>query len=203
MLRFLVLLFLFNPSLLKAEEETKHGIKLGVKTLQLNQVVTGPLMQTLYLQASGQSGNVHIYLDSPGGDFNAAKWFVAKFEHLRAKGKQIHCYAGNLVASAAFYIYLHCDARYALPTSKLFPHKIHILYREPVLPQELIVTGMDTLQEQLNWDKKAAEITGMNPDDYLAFRDSDDSLWTIKQVLEKSHKKWFQLLDFYLLRVGT
>lgn len=201
MLRLLLVYFLFLGQIAKAEE-VKHGIKLGVSTLHLNQVVTGQLVQALYLQASGQSGNVYIYLDSPGGDFNAAKWFVAKFEHLRAKGKQIHCYAGNLVASAAFYIYLHCDQRYAIPTSKLFPHKIHILYREPVLPEELIATGIGTLQEQMAWDKKAAEITGMTPDDYLEFRDSDESLWSIKQVLEKSHKQWFRLVDFYLVRVG-
>lgn len=132
----------------------------------------------------------------------AAEWLVNQFDLLRASGKSIKCYAGGQVASAAFFIYLHCDQRYAIPQSKLFPHKIHILYGEPVLPQELIATGIRVAEEQAKWDLMGMEITGMSERDYLEFRDSDNSQWSVLKVQQRSTKKWFILVDHYFIRMG-
>ena len=132
---------------------------------------------------------------------NAAQWLVNQFDQLRAQGKTINCYAGNYVASAAFFIYLHCDNRYALKASRLFPHKIHVLFNRPVLPSDLIEIGIATAMEQEVWDNYGREVTGMTEADYKEFRDSDDKMWPITKVQEKSKKHWFKVVDYYMIRM--
>lgn len=179
--------------------QAEAGVSLGKGTLHLKDTVTRSSVFLIYLAAMLQEGDTHILIDSPGGDFMAAQWLVENFKKLKQDGKTIHCYGNGQVASAAFYIYLHCDKRYALKTTALFPHKIHIIYYGPMLPQDLILDGMETLKEQQEWDAKAIGITGMSRVDYLEFRDSDDSQWSIEKVLSKSTKKWFEVVDHYVV----
>lgn len=175
-------------------------IELGTGTLHLDDVVTRDGIVALYLKALLTEGDVHILIDSPGGDFVAAQWLVSNFKKLRLQGKKIHCYGNGQVASAAFYIYLNCDKRYALKSTALFPHKIHIIYYVPMLPGKLVKDGLETQKEQQDWDRLAMLVTGMSPEDYRAFRDSDDDQWSIGKILEKSKNKWFELVDNYVVR---
>jgi len=146
-------------------------------------------------------GAVHLFINSPGGDFIAAKRFTVFMSALKKKGRLTHCYGGNLVASAAFYIFLHCDSRKVLPSTQLFPHKIHLVFYQPVLPGLLLEEAQLVVNEQAAWDKEAQLITGMSEDDYLRFRDSDNKFWTIPEVMEASKKDWFTLVPYYLFKV--
>lgn len=201
MLKLLLLLACFSSPLFAAEEKLKY-VRIETNAIYLQGVVSGPKMQAIFYQAMSSLGNLDLFIDSPGGDKRAAEWLINQFGILRALGKSINCYAGKQVASAAFFIYLHCDKRYAIPQSLLFPHKIHIFYPEPVLPQELISTGLRAAAEQAEWDSMGREITGMSEEDYTAFRDSDDQQWSVVKVKEKSTKKWFTLVDYYSIRMG-
>lgn len=149
-----------------------------------------------------QSGPVYrLYINSRGGDLNAAKLVTEYFNRLRAKGARIDCFAGPEIMSAAYYIFLHCDRRYVTMDTILFPHKIHIYFNEPVLPRTLIEVGMATEEEQMDWDERAREITGMNPSDYKEFRDSDDNMWSMDKVLKKSTKSWLIVVPAYNFRL--
>ena len=174
-------------------------IQLGTGTLHLNDTVTRDGVIAIYLKALLTEGDIHLLIDSPGGDFVAAQWLVENFKKLRLQGKTIHCYGNGQVASAAFFIYLHCDKRYALRSTALCPHKIHIIYHVPMLPGELVKDGLETQKEQADWDRLAMLITGMSPADYKAFRDSDDDQWPIDKVIKKSKNKWFELVDNYVV----
>ena len=204
MFRLLACLLLLTSPLFAQEQASKRKyVNLDTDTVYLQGTVTGYSVQQVATQASSSfAGDVHLFINSPGGDMRAAEWLVNQFDLLRARGKSIKCYAGSQVASAAFFIYLHCDQRYAIPQSKLFPHKIHIFYDAPVLPQELIATGLRVAEEQAKWDLMGMEITGMSERDYLEFRDSDYSQWSILKVQQKSTKKWFILVDHYFIRMG-
>ena len=144
-----------------------------------------------------KSSNHYMYINSPGGDLDAAKSLTKIFSLLHKKGDKLVCFAGPMVASAAYFLYLHCDTRYALPDSVLFPHRIHIWFPEPMLPEILVQVGVLTIREQMQWDKEGMEITGMSEEDYTQFRDSDDAYWTIPEILAKSKKKWFTVLPYY------
>lgn len=192
------LLFLFIN--FQAYGQEPRTVELGAGTLHLNDTVTRDAILTLYLKALILDGDIHILIDSPGGDFQAAQWLVANFDKLRKQGKTIHCYGNRQVASAAFFIYLHCDKRYALNSTVLFPHKIHIVYHVPMLPKQLVLDGLEVLKEQNDWDNKAMQITGMERADYLEFRDSDEDLWSVEEVIEKSKNKWFELVDNYVVQ---
>lgn len=207
MFRLLLCLALSTTSLFAQQRQPEavklRYVNLDTDTVQLQGPVTVHSMQSVYLQASANfSNDLHLFINSPGGDMRAAEWLVNQFDLLRARGKRIKCYAGNQVASAAFFIYLHCDERYAIPQSRLFPHKIHIWFSEPVLPEVLISTGLEAAMEQERWDQLGREITGMSELDYKAFRDSDNSQWSVIKVQQKSTKKWFVLVDHYFMRVG-
>lgn len=204
MFRLLFALSLISNSLTAQDKAVKvKYINLDTDTVHLQGPVTVQSMQAIYLQASANfAGDLHLFINSPGGDMRAAEWLVNQFDLLRARGKSIKCYAGNQVASAAFFIYLHCDQRYAIPQSRLFPHKIHIWFSEPVLPQVLIQSGLESAMDQERWDRMGMEITGMSETDYQAFRDSDNSQWSVLKVQQRSTKKWFTLVDHYFIRMG-
>lgn len=176
-------------------------VSLDEDTVQLQDSVSVYSVRMVAMQAAATFKDVHLLINSPGGDMRAAEWLVGQFDMLRARGKTINCYAGSYVASAAFFIYLHCDKRYALKSSRLFPHKIHVSFNQPVLPQDLIETGLQTATEQEKWDQLGMEITGMTESDYKAFRDSDNSMWPITKVQQKSTKVWFKVVDYYVLRM--
>ena len=160
--------------------------------------VSMPSVLGVLMSLSKQTGSVRrLYINSRGGDMNAAKLAAKYFTVLRSKGIKVICYAGPEVMSAAYYIYLHCDQRYATMESILFPHKIHIWFGEPVLPDVLIEVGTGTKMEQDAWDQQAMGITGMDKKDYLEFRDSDDDMWPMEKVLEKSKKKWLTIVPSY------
>lgn len=204
MFRLIACLLLITEPMFAQEQAIKRKyVSLDTDTVYLQGTVTTYAVQQIAIQAAASfTGDVHLLINSPGGDMYAAEWLVNQFDLLRARGKSIKCYAGNQVASAAFFIYLHCDQRYAIPQSRLFPHKIHILYGEPVLPQELIATGLRIAEEQAKWDLMGQEITGMSESDYQAFRDSDNSQWSILKIKQKSTKQWFTLVDYYFIRMG-
>lgn len=199
MRKLLTLLLLFSFASAQAREVAPKSVELRQGTLHLTEDITVAAVMVLYLRSAIQTGDVHILIDSPGGDFRAAQWLVANFHKIRQQGKTIHCYGNGQVASAAFFIFLHCDKRYVLKSTRLFPHKIHIIYYQPMLPQDLIIDGTETLLEQQEWDALAMQITGMSPEDYINFRDSDNNQWSVKEVLEKSTKKWFELVDNYVV----
>lgn len=198
MFRLLVVLLLLSPFNLNARDFRA----LAPNTIMLDGGIEMQLLMHTAIQIQAQSNEVHLYINSPGGDFLGAKAFVNFMNQQRAKGKSFTCYAGPLVASAAFYIYMHCDQRFALNSSILFPHKIHIYYRIPVLPDTLIKDGVEAKEEQRVWDIEAQGLTGMNKEDYKAFRDSDDDYWPISKVKEKSSKEWFKVVDYYTVRIG-
>lgn len=207
-MRYLLLLLLLSFSFslnIYADDNRTAKVKyvsLDQDTLYLDDSVTQASMRLLYLQASSTFGEFHLLINSPGGDMEAAEWFVNQMDILRARGKVINCYAGNYVASAAFFIYLHCDKRYALRSSRLFPHKIHISFDQAVLPSVLISVGMEGAIQQERWDTYAREVTGMTANDYQEFRDSDRAMWSIPKIQEKSTKEWFKVVDYYMLKVA-
>lgn len=160
--------------------------------------VSMPSIYNAVLSMSKQPGAVRrLYINSRGGDMNAAKLMTKYFALLKSKDIKVVCYAGPEVMSAAYYIYLHCDQRYATMDSLLFPHKIHIWFSEPVLPEVLLEAGTEAKEEQDAWDKEAMEITGINKKDYLEFRDSDEHMWPMAKVLQKSKKKWLTIVPSY------
>lgn len=199
MRKFLICLLLSFSISWTALAKEPVVVELGRGTIHLDTDISLAAVFAVYLRAMLQEGDAHILIDSPGGDFRAAQWLVANFQKIRQQGKTIHCYGNGQVASAAFFIYLHCDKRYVLKSTELFPHKIHIYYGQPMLPQELILDGMETLKEQRDWDNMAIHITGMNKIDYLNFRDSDNDQWSIEKILQKSTKKWFEVVDRYVV----
>lgn len=205
MFRLLAYLLLIITSPLMAQQAPAkvRYVNLDTDTVYLKTEVSVYSVRQVAIQAAADfTGDLHLFIDSPGGDMHAARWLVAQFDHLRARGKRIKCYAGGQVASAAFFIYLHCDERFAIPQSQLFPHKIHIWFNQPVLPEILIGVGIGAAMEQSRWDQLGREVTGMSEADYQAFRDSDDNQWPILKVQQKSTKKWFVLVDHYFIRMG-
>jgi hypothetical protein len=103
--------------------------------------------------------------------------------------------------SAAYYIFLHCDKRFVLKTSILFPHKIHVWFSIPISGPQLLLEGAAIIEEQARWDGQARNITGMTEEDYLQFRDSDEAFWSIEYVQALSRNKWFEVVDGYILNV--
>ncbi len=199
----LILSLAFTANLSAQDNAVKSKyISLDEDTVQLQDSVNVYSVRTVAMQAAATFSDVHLLINSPGGDMRAAEWLVGQFEMLRARGKTIHCYAGTYVASAAFFIYLHCDKRYALKSSRLFPHKIHISFNAPVLPQDLIEVGLASAIDQEKWDMLGMEVTGMSEADYKAFRDSDNSMWPITKVQQKSTKVWFKVVDYYVVRLA-
>jgi len=165
-LLMLGLLFL-TPLLFSAERpKTKllHPSTVILQGMIEPYSVKKAISELITVKESGQK-ELYLYIDSLGGDFNAAVWMGRNMEAAQAAGMSITCYAGPRVASAAYYIYLHCSNRYALKTSMLFPHTIHVSIPEFVLPEELIVIGIRSLVAQKEWDGYARNITGMNEED--------------------------------------
>lgn len=177
-------------------------VRLEEDSIQLQDTVNVYSVREVAMAASATFNHVHLLINSPGGDMRAAEWLVRQFDMLRAQGKTIYCYAGSYVASAAYYIYLHCDKRYALRSSRIFPHKIHISFNRPTLPQELIDVGIQVTMDQEKWDKLGKEITGMSDKDYKEFRDSDNNVWPVTKVQERSTKEWFKVVDYYAIRMA-
>ena len=205
MLRTLTLalsLLSFNQAIAQDNAVKVKYVSLDEDTVHLQEGVSMYSVRMVALQAASTFKDVHLLINSPGGDMRAAEWLVAQFEMLRARGKTINCYAGNYVASAAFFIYLHCDNRYALKASRLFPHKIHISFNQPVLPEVLIGVGFESARDQAKWDEIGRAITGMSEEDYRAFRDSDNSMWPLTKVQQKSTKVWFKVVDYYVVRLA-
>ncbi len=200
MIRTLALLLVISTTVYA--KPVKVAQALAPNTIMLDGGIEMQILIRTAVQVTAQGETVHLYINSPGGDFMGAKSFVSFMDQQRAKGKSFTCYAGPMVASAAFYIYLHCDQRLALKSSVLFPHKIHIYYRVPVLPAVLVQDGHEAAEEQRVWDTKARGITGMNVLDYQAFRDSDDKFWTIEQIQAASTIQWFKVVDYYTVRIG-
>lgn len=183
-----------------AAESKKIQQSIG-RTIVLAEPITMPLLRDAAIQMLELKESVTLYIHSPGGDYIAAKQFGKFLEARKAQGLPTTCFAGPNVMSAAYYIFLHCDRRFVLKTSILFPHKIHVWFSIPVSGPQLIEEGIYIIEEQANWDGKARGITGMSQEDYLAFRDSDDAFWSIDRVKELSRNKWFEVVDGYILNV--
>ena len=199
-MKLLLLLLVLVSSLSFAKPNLVSQV-LKNNTIMYDGVIERNKLAVAAAQMTTQS-EIYLYIDSPGGDFEAAKLFVRYMAKLQSKGRIIHCYGGPRVASAAFYIYLHCDRRYALQSSVLFPHKIHVYFAQPTLPTTLMEVALHILEEQNLWDRKAIQITGMEEADYIAFRDSDDNFWSIKQIQSRSSIPWFTVVDYYEVKIG-
>lgn len=184
-----------------ATESKEIQKSVGV-TLLLSEPITMPLLRDTAIQMVEIKESVTLYINSPGGDYIAAKQFGKFLEARKAQGLPTTCFAGPNVMSAAYYIFLHCDKRFVLKTSILFPHKIHVWFSIPVSGPQLIEEGTYIIEEQSNWDGKARNITGMTQEDYLAFRDSDDAFWSIDKVQLLSKNKWFKVVDGYILNIS-
>lgn len=197
MLKFLFALLLLSPI-----ANAKEVKALVPNTVMLDGGIEMALLMYTAAQITAQPNEVHLYINSPGGDYMGAKQFVAFMDQQRLKGKSFTCYGGPMVASAAFYIYMHCDKKFVLNSTILFPHKIHIYYRQPVLPAVLIEDGTELFKEQRRWDAEARKLTGMTEEDYTAFRDSDNDFWSVAKVKEKSGRDWFTVVDYYTVRIG-
>jgi ATP-dependent protease ClpP protease subunit len=170
-------------------------------TVMLAEPITMQLLQNAAIQIVEEKEPVTIYIDSHGGDYTAAKLFGKFLDMRRARGQATICFAGPSVMSAAYYIFLHCDKRFVLKTSILFPHKIHVWFSIPISGPQLLLEGAAIIEEQARWDGQARNITGMTEEDYLQFRDSDEAFWSIEYVQALSRNKWFEVVDGYVLNV--
>lgn len=172
-------------------------------TFLLTEMISMPLLKETAIRMVLSQGPVTLYIDSHGGDYDAAKIFSRFLEARKAKGLPTVCFAGPKVMSAAYYIFLHCDKRYVLKSSVLFPHKIHVWFKEPVNGPQLIREGTEIIEEQSNWDGRARNITGMTEENYLAFRDSDNQFWSVDKIERLSRNKWFEVVDGYILNLNN
>jgi ATP-dependent protease ClpP protease subunit len=184
----------------KIEEKIQVSNKT---TFLLTETISMPLLKEIAIRMTLSQVPVTLYIDSRGGDYDAAKIFSRFLEARRAKGLSTTCFAGPTVMSAAYYIFLHCDKRFVLKTTTLFPHKIHVWFKEPVNGPQLVTEGTQVIEEQSNWDGRARVITGMTEADYLAFRDSDNQFWSISKVELLSRNKWFEVVDGYILNLNS
>lgn len=172
-------------------------------TFLITEMISMPLLKETAIRMTLSQASVTLYIDSRGGDYDAAKIFSRFLEARKAKGLPTTCFAGPTVMSAAYYIFLHCDKRYVLKSTVLFPHKIHVWFKEPVNGPQLIHEGTQIIEEQSNWDGRARSITGMTEENYTAFRDSDSQFWSINKVEQLSRNKWFEVVDGYILNVNN
>lgn len=185
---------------------TLTGAPKGIKeadspVLLMTEVISAPLLRDTAIKMLKQKAAATIYIDSPGGDYMAAKAFGEFLKQRRILGLPTTCFAGPNVMSAAYYIFLHCDKRYVLRSTLLFPHKIHVWFSQPISGPMMVEEGTAVIQEQANWDGKARMITGMSEVDYLAFRDSDNQFWSVEKVEALSRNKWFEVVDGYTFNV--
>lgn len=111
---------------------TIHRAKPTVGVL-VGEIVPGGLAPLVSAVDARREGDVFsLYINSGGGIVAEAKTLMVAVEAAKARGADIQCYAMDATESAAFWIFVHCSERYALPQSILMFHHIRITHAEDV-----------------------------------------------------------------------
>ena len=80
---------------------------------------------------------IHLGINSPGGDVDAARGMVDYMARLHREGITWKAYNLRLVASAATYVFLNAQDRYTAPNSAFLFHAAGLMSNGPVNAQNL------------------------------------------------------------------
>lgn len=136
------------------------------------------------VNSSPVKDEVVISLHSSGGDLEATRELL-----IAIWPRPLTCIVNKGVASAAYFILLHCDRRYYVKDAVIAFHWI-VLEWEVIPPADIAVgTQSEVLYEQGGWDALGAYVMGLPQDFYLIIRNRNQ-LMKIEHLVAASTKKW-------------
>lgn len=154
----------------------------------------------LTLGALAPKQEVVLVLNSPGGDLDATEKFI---EALGDRPKT--CIVDSFVASAAYYLLLHCDKRYYLPSSQIIFHWIVLMYSSAPSSETVTKDYIELVYLQGAWDRFGRHILGMSQPLYLLVRNRERPM-RIDTLTTLSKNKWIEPMspeDFKRLTGGN
>lgn len=80
---------------------------------------------------------IDIFINSPGGSLYHGDMLVQAIKSAQLRGYTIRCTVGSQAASMAFVIFIHCDERFAMPTSNILWHPARIRTNEAISEQRM------------------------------------------------------------------
>jgi ATP-dependent protease ClpP protease subunit len=81
-----------------------------------------PAAQQINKLADGSGQSIDFFIDSPGGNVIVGGIVLNAIQAAKQRGHKIRCAVGNMAASMAFQILIHCDERAAMKYSYLLFH---------------------------------------------------------------------------------
>jgi ATP-dependent protease ClpP protease subunit len=111
---------------------------------------------------------VHLIINSPGGEIVTGFQFLNVMDSYRAQGVKFKCFVTNIAASMAFQILVHCDERYTLNYSFLLWHRasVGVMFARFTAP-ELLAVASDLQRLDSIIFGELAEHLGMDSDQVL------------------------------------
>lgn len=146
------------------------------KAMIIDQVIQnstiGPLTNSLYkkLVTDTLPDEIHLVINSPGGEVTSGFRFVTVMHAAQAKGTKFICFVPSLAASMAFHIYTQCDKRYALSGAALLWHRARVmiggLFGQPLTGPMAAMLGKQLMSlDAIIWDAVNSSVTGMSEEE--------------------------------------
>lgn len=109
-----------------------------------------PLGKDLLERAERGDKEVHMIINSPGGEVITGFLFLNMMEEAKSKGLKVTCFVPTVAASMAYQILLHCDERYTLEHAFLLWHRARVnvggFGSAPMTSTDLLTLGNDLLK---------------------------------------------------------
>lgn len=181
------------------------GPSLSARTVELNpertlyligavdqKVVT--LVQLLTDMRMKSREPIALVINSPGGSVTAGYFLIAAMDEARASGVQIDCVVGNMAASMAFNILMHCSRGY------MFSHSL-LLWHPPRIAVMAALSAKDTEQlttALLRIDASTSPIIqdklGINKAFFYQHYYAE-TLWLGKELNQNIHTNYLRIVD--------
>ena len=147
--------------------------------LQLNGAVTGRTVLPLVIAldristAKERIKEVHILINSPGGEVITGYILINSMELAKARGVRVNCVVASHAFSMAMMILPYCSKVYALPNALLLFHSIRISTSDPITDEVLkrFKRRMDLLARPL--EVALQRIMDISMEEYVILRDSE------------------------------
>ena len=108
----------------------KYDLKiLGDITADKTQI----LMNDFFAKHEPKKQPVKVLIGSMGGEMVAVDMLWNAFDLIHLKGGTVNCFVPTVALSAAFYIFLLCDKKYAYEDATLMWHPIKSFVKQPTI----------------------------------------------------------------------
>lgn len=135
--------------------------------------------------SSGDTADIYLMINSPGGGVFAGMQFINAMEAAKAAGIKFKCYVPGMAASMAFQFLVHCNERYAFRYSMLLWHPVRVSGMQLLTPSSAayLAWSLQELEERMLGPLKAA--LDLDDDEFFLHY-ANETMWTAEGLTKIS-----------------